>query len=86
MLVAILGVFVIAYGDSWISGAAAPGEGNEEEKKDSTSRLAGDLLAFFGSISYAWYEVWYKMNGEGPDEFLLEDCWLTSLNSRPAGP
>lgn len=60
---AILGVFVIAYGDSLMS-TKPEGDGGEEEAKRGVARLIGNLLAFIGSVSYAWYEVWYKINGE----------------------
>lgn len=49
---------------------SAPGNGREE-KKDGTSRLIGNCLAFFGSVAYAWYEVWYKMHGEYPAAVML---------------
>ncbi|KAM0786391.1 hypothetical protein ACM66B_001859 [Microbotryomycetes sp. NB124-2] len=65
VVVAIAGVFVIAYGDAWVS--SKPEGGEQVEKRDHTSRLIGNLLAFGGSVSYAWYEVWYKMNVSLPD-------------------
>ncbi|ORY74038.1 hypothetical protein BCR35DRAFT_326000 [Leucosporidium creatinivorum] len=71
VVVAVLGVFVIAYGDSWMS-SSVPEDGGEEERKEGTSRLIGNLLAFFGSVSYAWYEVWYKINVALPDPDELE--------------
>ncbi|KAK4046068.1 hypothetical protein OIV83_006373 [Microbotryomycetes sp. JL201] len=65
VVIAIAGVFVIAYGDAWVS--SKPEGGEQVEKRDHASRLIGNLLAFGGSVSYAWYEVWYKMNVSLPD-------------------
>ncbi|KAK4049869.1 hypothetical protein OIO90_005258 [Microbotryomycetes sp. JL221] len=66
VVIAIAGVFVIAYGDAWMS-SKKEDEAGGAPKRDSTSRLIGNLLAFAGSVSYAWYEVWYKMNVSLPD-------------------
>lgn len=52
VLLAVCGVFVIAYGD-----AAAAGGTSGEAK----NRLVGNGLALFGSLAYAGYEVWYKI-------------------------
>jgi hypothetical protein len=57
---ACAGVFVIAYGDS----SPAPG------RVGLGSRLAGNLLALFGSVSYGFYEVWYKKYGSCPTEII----------------
>lgn len=62
VVVAVVGVFVIAYGDSWAASGADEG-GEEGEGRSSLSRFIGNMLAFGGSISYAYYEVWYKING-----------------------
>lgn len=56
VVIAVFGVFVIAYGDLWID-FKAPENGGEEDRKAGMSRMIGNLLAFFGSVSYAWYEV-----------------------------
>lgn len=50
VVLACIGVVTIAYGD-----AQAGQEANAE--KDVASRLAGSALAFFGSLTYAFYEV-----------------------------
>ncbi|GAA5953185.1 hypothetical protein JCM3765_007435 [Sporobolomyces pararoseus] len=54
VLLAVSGVFVIAYGDLiW---------GNKSDKGPAGSnRVLGNGLALFGSIAYAGYEVWYKI-------------------------
>ncbi|GAA5832636.1 hypothetical protein JCM3766R1_004274 [Sporobolomyces carnicolor] len=54
VLVAVSGVFVIAYGDTiW---------GDKSDKgPEGTNRLLGNGLALFGSVAYAGYEVWYKI-------------------------
>ncbi|BGP19141.1 hypothetical protein JCM10213v2_007228 [Rhodosporidiobolus nylandii] len=54
VLLAICGVFIIAYGD------AAASDKKEEEEAAGVGRLVGNALALFGSVSYAAYEVWYK--------------------------
>ncbi|GAA5973195.1 hypothetical protein JCM11641_006317 [Rhodosporidiobolus odoratus] len=58
VVLAISGVLVIAYGGGKAPKSPSEGEGGP----DGASRLAGNLLALFGSISYAGYEVWYKLN------------------------
>lgn len=47
---------MIAYGDSFL---ASHEEGEEVLMAESggSERFVGNLLALFGSISYAWYEV-----------------------------
>ncbi|GAA5973664.1 hypothetical protein JCM21900_005107 [Sporobolomyces salmonicolor] len=50
VVLAVLGVFVIAYGDG-ISGGGKKGE------REGTKRLLGNALALFGSIAYAGSDV-----------------------------
>ncbi|KDE06412.1 hypothetical protein MVLG_03318 [Microbotryum lychnidis-dioicae p1A1 Lamole] len=74
VLVAVSGVMVIAYGDSFSS---QPSRDPKDEEKAS-SRLFGNLLALFGSLAYASYEVWYKLHvalpdPEGVDDEAIED-------------
>ncbi|GAA6058802.1 hypothetical protein JCM10212_001918 [Sporobolomyces blumeae] len=54
VLLAVSGVFVIAYGDLiW---------GNKSDKgPEGSNRVLGNGLALFGSVAYAGYEVWYKI-------------------------
>ncbi|GAA5934953.1 MFS transporter [Sporobolomyces koalae] len=54
VLLAVTGVFVIAYGDMiW---------GDQKGKEaEGSNRVLGNGLALFGSIAYAGYEVWYKI-------------------------
>lgn len=40
---------------------------------EAKSRLIGNLLALGGSISYAWYEVWYKIHVALPDTEASEE-------------
>ncbi|GAA5928446.1 hypothetical protein JCM3775_000613 [Rhodotorula graminis] len=56
VVLAVCGVFVIAYGDAT---GSSDGEG--------ANRLIGNGLALFGSIAYAGYEVWYKIHIALPD-------------------
>lgn len=59
VLCAVLGVFVIAWGDYVRDPAPAPQEVAEEET-GAGSHLAGSFLALLGSFGYALYEVSYK--------------------------
>lgn len=68
VLLAVTGVFVIAYGDSLL----APGDPVMELNQGS-SRLLGNLLALAGSIFYAFYEVWYKMHVSLPEPRSTDD-------------
>ncbi|TNY20446.1 hypothetical protein DMC30DRAFT_253850, partial [Rhodotorula diobovata] len=56
VVLAVCGVFVIAYGDAT---GSSDGEG--------ANRLIGNALALFGSVAYAGYEVWYKIHIALPD-------------------
>lgn len=51
VLLAILGVMVISLGGV-VSGEAGP------EPEAGSHPLVGDLLALFGSVSFAYYEIW----------------------------
>ncbi|BGP42561.1 hypothetical protein JCM10449v2_006573 [Rhodotorula kratochvilovae] len=62
VLLAICGVFVIAYGD-----AAGSSSGGDDDDAAAANRLVGNGLALFGSIAYAGYEVWYKIHIALPD-------------------
>lgn len=55
VVIAIIGVLVVAYGDSKPQGVDADGAGD-----DANSRFAGNLIIGFGSILYGLYEVLYK--------------------------
>ncbi|KAI0427800.1 NADP-dependent oxidoreductase domain-containing protein [Xylaria sp. FL1042] len=57
VLVAIVGVFVVAYGDSKDPGHAT----------DAATRLLGNLIIGVGSILYGLYEVLYKRYACPPD-------------------
>ncbi|KAM7218426.1 putative DUF6 domain protein [Rhypophila decipiens] len=54
VLVAIIGVLVVAYGDG--GSKSAPQEG----QLDGATRLAGNLIIGMGSVLYGLYEVLYK--------------------------
>lgn len=54
VLLAVSGVFVIAYGDSIWGDKTSDGP-------EGSNRILGNGLALFGSIAYAGYEVWYKI-------------------------
>jgi drug/metabolite transporter (DMT)-like permease len=55
VMVAILGVLVIAYGDSFF-GDKTPDNGNSEAK----ARTLGNVIIGIGSVLYGLYEVLYK--------------------------
>ena len=61
VLLAVTGVFVIAYGDTLAAGGADD-ESQEPGGYDAKNRLLGNALALFGSVAYAGYEVWYKLH------------------------
>lgn len=49
-------------GDSFLVSSYPPSNPDLPPIDKSSSRLLGNLLALIGSITYAWYEVWYKLN------------------------
>lgn len=77
ILLALAGVFVIAYGDSFLTGR------HEDDPNARTpgQRLIGNLLGFMGSVFYAIYEVWYKQK-VSIDEPLPEDTRKLSTFNR----
>ena len=56
VVIAIIGVLVVAYGDTKPQGADA----NSGAGEDANSRFAGNLIIGIGSILYGLYEVLYK--------------------------
>ncbi|TKA54011.1 hypothetical protein B0A53_03293 [Rhodotorula sp. CCFEE 5036] len=84
VLLAVTGVFVIAYGDTLAAGGADD-ESQEPGGYDAKNRLLGNALALFGSVAYAGYEVWYKLHislPERSDDTPLQD--LTPHSYEPA--
>lgn len=53
---AIIGVFVVAYGDKDDSGSGS----GDEEKKGFGTKLLGNIVIGIGSVAYGFYEVLYK--------------------------
>jgi len=51
VVMSLLGVLVIAVGGATAESSPAP--------KTGSHPLIGDLLALFGAISFAFYEIWY---------------------------
>lgn len=66
VVVAVVGVMIVAYGDSGTSkqGSASTGAvgggSTDAEKGETDYRLAGHLIIGVGSILYGFYEVLYK--------------------------
>lgn len=61
--VAIVGVLIVAYGDSAPTkhgGKSGGSVGGEPEGTESNSSLAGNLIIGVGSVLYGFYEVLYK--------------------------
>ncbi|KAG4223006.1 hypothetical protein PC116_g28521, partial [Phytophthora cactorum] len=56
VLVAIVGVFVVAYGDSSGSGAGV----DKEAEVEASTRFLGNMIIGAGSVLYGLYEVLYK--------------------------
>jgi len=62
VLVAIIGVLIVAYGDSVpvIHGGKSGGSVGGGEEKEASNRVAGNLIIGVGSVLYGFYEVLYK--------------------------
>ena len=62
VVVAVAGVFVVAYGDSVSSKPSSGSGGNtvESADKDIAHRAAGNIIIGIGSVLYGLYEVLYK--------------------------
>ena len=58
VLVAIVGVLIVAYGDTAPTKKGGP-DGQPVEK-EASNRLAGNLIIGVGSVLYGFYEVLYK--------------------------
>lgn len=56
VVVAVAGVFIVAYSDDGSSDASKPSKGEELYP----NRLWGNLIIFIGAILYGYYEVLYK--------------------------
>ncbi|GAA5972260.1 hypothetical protein JCM8115_006545 [Rhodotorula mucilaginosa] len=78
VLLAVTGVFVIAYGDTLAAGGADD-ESQEPGGYDAKNRLLGNALALFGSVAYAGYEISLP---ERSDDTPLQD--LTPHSYEPA--
>ena len=59
VLIAVLGVFVVAYGGTSGSDSSSSG-GSQEQTEDYEWSLIGDGMSLAAAISYAFYEVIYK--------------------------
>lgn len=62
VLVAIIGVLVVAYGDAVPTkhGGKSGGSVGGGETKEASNRIAGNLIIGVGSVLYGFYEVLYK--------------------------
>lgn len=62
VMVAIIGVLVVAYGDAAPTkhGGKSGGSVGGGEEKEASNRLAGNLIIGIGSVLYGFYEVLYK--------------------------
>jgi drug/metabolite transporter (DMT)-like permease len=68
VLVAIIGVFVVAYGDSKDDGdVSLPGASLKDVNDESRNRLYGNIVIGVGSVIYGFYEVLYKKFACPPD-------------------
>lgn len=86
VLLAVTGVFVIAYGDTLAAGGVDD-ESQEPGGYDAKNRLLGNALALFGSVAYAGYEVWYKLHislPERSDDTPLQDLAPHSYEPAPS--
>ncbi|GAA5864364.1 hypothetical protein JCM8547_005797 [Rhodosporidiobolus lusitaniae] len=83
VLLAMVGVLVIAYGDGISSSAPKQGDKEDEGAVSGGSRLIGNGLALFGSVAFAAYEVWYKKEIALPEPLPTDPTPLRTL-SRPS--
>lgn len=62
VLVAIIGVLIVAYGDSTPTkhGGKSGGSVGGGEQKEASNRVLGNLIIGVGSVLYGFYEVLYK--------------------------
>lgn len=63
VLVAIIGVLIVAYGDATPTkhgGKSGGSVGGGPEDKEAKNRVAGNLIIGVGSVLYGFYEVLYK--------------------------
>jgi len=63
VLVAIIGVLVVAYGDATPTkhgGKSGGSVGGGKEETEASNRVAGNLIIGVGSVLYGFYEVLYK--------------------------
>ena len=60
VLVAVVGVLVVAYGDTSATGKSSGSEEGGQDEKEASSRVAGNLIIGVGSVLYGFYEVLYK--------------------------
>lgn len=63
VLVAIIGVLIVAYGDAAPTkhgGKSGGSVGGGKEEKEASNRVAGNLIIGVGSVLYGFYEVLYK--------------------------
>jgi len=63
VLVAIIGVLIVAYGDAKPTkhgGKSGGSVGGDPEDKEAKNRVAGNLIIGIGSVLYGFYEVLYK--------------------------
>ncbi|GAA6039259.1 hypothetical protein JCM8097_003232 [Rhodosporidiobolus ruineniae] len=75
VVLAVSGVFIIAYGDTGSPSSDKLGE-------EGSNRLLGNVLALVGSLSYAGYEVWYKLHIALPEPVADDQTTLRTLTSR----
>ncbi|OJJ49946.1 hypothetical protein ASPZODRAFT_1074071 [Penicilliopsis zonata CBS 506.65] len=60
VVVAIIGVLIVAYGDKEDSSADGGASGGGKVKHEAQNRLMGNILVGIGSVLYGLYEVLYK--------------------------
>jgi drug/metabolite transporter (DMT)-like permease len=62
VLIAIIGVLIVAYGDATPTkhGGKSGGSVGGGEEKEASNRVAGNLIIGVGSVLYGLYEVLYK--------------------------
>jgi hypothetical protein len=66
VILACIGVAVIAYGDS--------GSSEESNETGIGSRLMGNLITLVGSIAFGFYEVYYQTHGALPSASITQEA------------
>lgn len=86
--VAIIGVLVVAYGDSGSTakhgsksggGTGGPSPDSSNDDKEASNRTLGNIVIGVGSVLYGFYEVLYKRVACPPEDCAPQDGMLLAM-------